>query len=107
MSDDLLYAASDGIARVTFNRPEKRNAMNPRLHDEMTAALEALRYDNEARVLVITGAGNAFCAGMDLKEVFHALKDQPARDELINLLSRQNELRRLLSRRQTAAQPAG
>ena len=77
--ETLLVEKADGVAVVTFNRPEKKNAMNPRLHDEMTAALEALRYDDEARVLVITGAGNAFCAGMDLKEVFHALKDQPAR----------------------------
>ena len=63
--ETLLVEKADGVAVVTFNRPEKKNAMNPRLHDEMTAALEELRYDDEARVLVITGAGNAFCAGMD------------------------------------------
>ncbi len=75
-----------GVALVSFNRPEKKNAMNPQLHEDMTAALEELRYDDEARVLVITGAGDAFCAGMDLKEVFHALKDQPARyDRVIRL----------------------
>jgi trans-feruloyl-CoA hydratase/vanillin synthase len=45
----------------------------------MTNALEELRYDETVRVLVITGAGDSFCAGMDLKEVFDALKDQPAR----------------------------
>ena len=75
-----------GVALVSFNRPDKKNAMNPQLHEDMTAALEELRYDDEARVLVITGAGDAFCAGMDLKEVFHALKDQPARyDRVIRL----------------------
>src|SRR5262245_40882576 len=75
-----------GIALVSFNRPDKKNAMNPQLHEDMTAALEQLRYDEEARVVVITGAGDTFCAGMDLKEVFHALKDQPARyDRIIRL----------------------
>src|SRR5215510_6162191 len=75
-----------GVALVNLNRPEKKNAMNPQMHEDMTAVLEDLRYDDEARVLVITGAGDAFCAGMDLKEVFHALKDQPARyDRVIRL----------------------
>ena len=60
--------------------------MNPQLHEDMTNALEELRYDDDARVLVITGAGDSFCAGMDLKEVFHALKDQPARyDKVVRL----------------------
>jgi feruloyl-CoA hydratase/lyase len=66
-----------GIAIVTFNRPDKMNAMNPQLHEDMTAVLEHLRYDDEARVIVITGGGRSFCAGMDLKEVFYELKDRP------------------------------
>ena len=67
----------DGVATLTLNRPEKKNAMNPLLHDEVTDALEALRYDAGALVLVITGAGDAFSAGMDLKEFFIELKDKP------------------------------
>jgi trans-feruloyl-CoA hydratase/vanillin synthase len=74
----VLVEKSAGIALVTLNRPDKKNAMNPQLHEDMAAMLEDLRYDDEARVLVITGAGDTFCAGMDLKEVFHALKDKPA-----------------------------
>jgi feruloyl-CoA hydratase/lyase len=82
----LLIDKADGVAVLTLNRPEKKNAMNPQLHEDMTAALEELRYDDEARVVVITGAGDTFCAGMDLKEVFHELKDQPARyDRIIRL----------------------
>ena len=82
----VLVEKSDGVAVVTLNRPEKKNAMNPQLHEDMTAVLEGLRYDDEARVLVITGAGDTFCAGMDLKEVFHALKDQPAKyDRVIRI----------------------
>jgi len=74
----LTLERSNGVALVTLNRPDKKNAMNPQLHEDMTALLEELRYDEAARVVVITGAGDAFCAGMDLKEVFHALKDKPA-----------------------------
>ena len=82
----LLIEKSDGVAVLSLNRPEKKNAMNPQMHEDMTAALEELRYDDEVRVVVITGAGDTFCAGMDLKEVFHALKDQPARyDRIIRL----------------------
>jgi trans-feruloyl-CoA hydratase/vanillin synthase len=84
--ETLKIEKADGVALLSFNRPDKKNAMNPQLHEDMTNALEELRYDDEAKVVVITGAGDSFCAGMDLKEVFHALKDQPARyDKVIRL----------------------
>jgi trans-feruloyl-CoA hydratase/vanillin synthase len=67
----------DGIATITLNRPSKRNAMNPQLHKEMAALLDELRYDSSAKVVVITGAGDNFCAGMDLKEFFTDLKPTP------------------------------
>ena len=72
----LLIEKSDGVGILTLNRPQKKNAMNPQLHKDMTAALEELRYDDAVRVLIITGAGDTFCAGMDLKEVFYELQDQ-------------------------------
>jgi feruloyl-CoA hydratase/lyase len=75
--ETILCEVSDGVATITLNRPGKKNAMNPRMHEEMTHLLEALRYDDAARVLVFTGAGDAFCAGMDIQEFFVALKDQP------------------------------
>ena len=82
----LLIEKSDGVAILTFNRPDKKNAMNPQLHEDMTAALQELRYDDAARVLILTGAGDTFCAGMDLKEVFYELRDQPARyDRVLRL----------------------
>ena len=76
--ETLLVENLDGVAVITLNRPEKRNAMNPTLHREMADLLEALRNDNAVRVLVITGAGPAFCAGMDLKQFFVELSDDPA-----------------------------
>jgi len=81
--ETLMVEVADGVAVITLNRPAKRNAMNPRLHQDMTDALEALRYDDAARCLVITGAGDFFCAGMDLKEFFIALKDTPREYERI------------------------
>jgi trans-feruloyl-CoA hydratase/vanillin synthase len=73
----ILVDRADGVATVTLNRPEKRNAMNPQLHLEMLQVLEELRYDAPTRVVVLTGAGESFCAGMDLKEVFMDLRDKP------------------------------
>ena len=82
----LLIEKADGVGVLTLNRPEKKNAMNPQMHEDMTAALDELRYDKDVSALVITGAGDTFCAGMDLKEVFHELKDQPARyDRIIRM----------------------
>ena len=59
-----------GVAWVVLNRPDKRNAMNPALNARMHAVLDELEDDAECGVLVLTGAGDAFSAGMDLKEYF-------------------------------------
>jgi feruloyl-CoA hydratase/lyase len=68
---------TDGVAWVTLNRPEKRNAMNPTLNAEMLEVLHTLDADPEAAVIVLTGAGEAFSAGMDLKEYFREVDQQP------------------------------
>ncbi|HEY4037715.1 MAG TPA: enoyl-CoA hydratase-related protein, partial [Burkholderiaceae bacterium] len=60
----------DAIAWVTLNRPDKRNAMSPTLNREMIEVLEAVELDDDAQVLVLTGAGESWSAGMDLKEYF-------------------------------------
>lgn len=76
-----------GVTTIAFNRPEKRNAMNPRMHEEMDALLDELAYDPGTRVLVLTGNGEAFCAGMDLKEYFIELKDRPREMDRIREVS--------------------
>ncbi len=68
---------AEGIAWVTLNRPEKRNAMNPTLNREMAGVLETLELDPAAQVLVITGAGESWSAGMDLKEYFREVDQAP------------------------------
>ena len=67
----------EGIAWVTLNRPEKRNAMNPALNREMLEVLDALELDERCGVVVLTGAGEAFTAGMDLKEYFRETDGLP------------------------------
>ena len=67
----------DGIAWVELNRPEKRNAMNPRLNAEMVEVLLELDADDDCGLLVLTGAGDAFSAGMDLKEYFREVDEGP------------------------------
>jgi len=68
--DTLLVDIRDGIARVTLNRPDVRNALNQTMLRELDAALGALERDPAARVIVLSGAGDkAFCAGADLKGV--------------------------------------
>jgi len=74
----VLVEIKDSIAKVILNRPEKKNAMNPQLVLDMAQVLEDLRYNDDVKVLVLTGAGNSFCAGMDLKEFFYDLQSKPA-----------------------------
>ena len=64
----LLDGPADGIATLTLNRPEKKNALSIALRDEFSDALAALAADDRVKTVVVTGAGDAFCAGFDLKE---------------------------------------
>ena len=75
----LLVDKKDGVTTITLNRPEKRNAMSPQLHREMYDCLNDLRYDKDTRVIIITGAGESFCAGQDLKQYFIEMDSQPER----------------------------
>jgi enoyl-CoA hydratase/carnithine racemase len=69
MADEILTTVADGIATVTMNRPEKRNAMNGAMLAGLRAAFDDLEARRDVRVVVVRGAGPAFCAGMDLKEM--------------------------------------
>jgi enoyl-CoA hydratase/carnithine racemase len=63
----LLYEKRDRIAYVTINRPDARNAIDPDVHRLMIEAWAAFRDDDSVDVAILTGAGDAFCAGADLK----------------------------------------
>ncbi len=66
----VLVDKENGITWVTFNRPEKRNAFNPTMVYELEEIFLDLETDDDTRVVVVTGAGNSWSAGMDLKEYF-------------------------------------
>src|SRR3989454_11543346 len=69
MSDEVLCAMDGGVATVTLNRPGQRNAMNSALLAALRQRFEELDANREVRVVVVRGAGPAFCSGMDLKEM--------------------------------------
>jgi feruloyl-CoA hydratase/lyase len=72
--ENVAIEFDDGIAWVSLNRPHKRNAMSPALNVEMVDVLRRLEVDERCGVLVLTGAGDAFSAGMDLKEYFRSME---------------------------------
>ena len=72
----VTVEVKDGVAWVRFNRPEKRNAMSPRLNRQMMRALDEVEFRDDVGVLVLTGEGNAFTAGMDLQEYFRDTEAQ-------------------------------
>jgi 2-(1,2-epoxy-1,2-dihydrophenyl)acetyl-CoA isomerase len=74
---NILFDLSGGIARLTFNRPERLNSFNAAMHAEVRAALTEMR-NAGARVLIVTGAGRAFCAGQDLTDRAVAPGAEPA-----------------------------
>ena len=63
---NILYEVDDGIATLTLNRPEKLNAYTPEMGDEIVDAFARARDDAAVRVVILTGAGRGFCAGVDL-----------------------------------------
>ena len=64
----ILYGVDDGVATITLNRPERLNAWTMTMEREVRTAMEAADADDGARVIVLTGAGRAFCAGQDLAD---------------------------------------
>jgi enoyl-CoA hydratase len=73
-TEDLLYSVEDGIARITFNRPQARNALTFAMYERMAAICEEINADRSIKALVITGAGDkAFASGTDISQ-FRAFK---------------------------------
>jgi len=68
MYETVMFSAADGIAQIRFNRPHRLNAVTQQLYDELGEALVEAERDSEVRVVLLTGAGRAFCVGADLKE---------------------------------------
>lgn len=69
MSDQLLETVVDGVATLQINRPEVRNALSYELIQELRESVEGMARDPDVRVVVLTGAGKAFCAGGDISDM--------------------------------------
>jgi len=91
----VLFNKEDGIGTITLNRPDSMNALGGGMRQEILAALEVAVADSEVRVIVITGAGKAFCAGGDVKEFVSGgtraeanlpIDQRPTRDKVILLI---------------------
>jgi 2-(1,2-epoxy-1,2-dihydrophenyl)acetyl-CoA isomerase len=66
--ETITFSVEAGIARLTLNRPDKLNSFNTEMHAELRVALDSIQNDTSVRVLVLSGAGRAFCAGQDLAD---------------------------------------
>src|SRR5579871_3278538 len=73
MPYDFLYEVQDGVATLTFNRPEVLNALTFEVYAQLRSLFDDLRYDESIKVVVLTGAGDAFCSGGDVHEIIGEL----------------------------------
>jgi len=94
--ETITYHVSGGIGRITFNRPQVMNALTPAMLKELKAAVLEAGKDSEVKIIVLTGAGRAFCAGVDLKAMGDAklvngkvgdFLDVPARELIVTIRS--------------------
>lgn len=67
--NNIIYEVTEGIAWITLNRPEKLNSLSPEMMKEWTDALVTAGKDRAIRIIIVTGAGRAFCTGLDLKSL--------------------------------------
>ena len=73
-TEDLIYSVEDGIARITFNRPQARNALTFAMYEQMASICESINQDRSVKALILTGAGDkAFASGTDISQ-FRAFK---------------------------------
>jgi len=78
MNDAVLYEVNDGVAVITFNRPDRLNAWNGDIHQGYFTALDTAAADPDVRVIVVTGAGRGWCAGADMDVLQGIQSDAPS-----------------------------
>ncbi|MDI6912325.1 enoyl-CoA hydratase-related protein [Nocardioides sp.] len=98
MSTAVLYQVVDGVATVTLNRPERFNAMVDELLDSLVERLDAAANDDAVRVVVLTGAGRAFCAGGDMHDLSGSDLGAAEKDTLVAKLRHHTRSTELLHR---------
>jgi len=88
MPDEVVTSVDDGVASITLNRPDKRNAMNTALLRALRATVDELDGRRDVRVIVVRGAGPAFCAGMDLREMEQRRGEADPEADVVGVLRR-------------------
>jgi enoyl-CoA hydratase/carnithine racemase len=90
MTDQLHFTITDGVAKIVLNRVERMNAFTFEMIDAWTAALARCRTDDDVKVVIVTGAGSAFCSGGDIVEMEDRLGNTPIqrKDELFGKIQR-------------------
>ena len=96
MSNDLIVNKENSILKITFNRPERRNALSQDMLNDFYYELIKVENDSSIRAVVITGAGNAFCAGGDLKDMAERNNEKETTQEKTNNLRHMMETSRIL-----------
>jgi 2-(1,2-epoxy-1,2-dihydrophenyl)acetyl-CoA isomerase len=90
----IIFKKEKGVGIITLNRPRALNALNNAMIDELHRAVKEASADEQVKVLILTGAGRAFCFGADVEEFKQAMN---ARGSALSLLARSQEIIRLLS----------
>src|SRR2546430_14935053 len=82
MAYDFLYEVSEGVATLTFNRPQVMNALAFEVYHQLRDLFEALRYDEVVHTVVLTGAGDNFCSGGDVHDIIGELLKRDMKEHL-------------------------
>lgn len=82
MTHDFLYTVHDGIATITFNRPDVLNALTFTIYAQLRDLMETLRYDDTVKVVIITGEGKGFCSGGDVDDIIGELFQRDVKGHL-------------------------
>ena len=82
----LLYAVEGGVATITLNRPAQKNALDLTMREELAHQVDAIRRDRGIRVVILAGAGGAFCSGGDISTMGSGGSAEQARERMASLL---------------------
>ena len=82
--EHIMVETKDGVRTLTLNRPERLNAINETLSNEIIQAISEASADDEVRVIVITGSGRGFCAGLDLNDYAKRKADTSSRHQKLD-----------------------
>ncbi|MET4575804.1 enoyl-CoA hydratase [Ottowia thiooxydans] len=96
MTSQLLFELDEGVLTLTMNRPERRNALSPEMCQMLEAQLQSTTSNSQVRAIVLTGAGDAFCSGGDVKAMASPANQNLSEDAKVEALKRRMHVAKLL-----------